>query len=58
MSKSEWDRAARLWVTGTSSTAYRQQGYLAEETVGTVNCQQRNIQEKLGICEKEVKRRF
>lgn len=32
MSKGEQDRAARLWVTGTSSMAYRQQGYLAEET--------------------------
>lgn len=55
MSKGERDRAARPWVTGTSGTAYRQQEYLAEETVETVNCQHRNIQEKVQICERGKK---
>lgn len=58
MSKGEWHRAARLCVTESSDTANRQQGYLAEETVETVNYQQRTIQEKVGICGKELKRRL
>lgn len=56
MSKGELNRAARLCVTGSSDMANRQQGYLAGETVETVNYQQRAIQEKVRICGKELKR--